>query len=289
MLTMSLALVICGAASADDNVGGQALTTSNGMSGTVTGDLYVDATPAPDWESHDVTKTFNLPAEATGSNITEARLYISAYCGHMQDDKTFTITNKFDGNGDGTYETTWNEPGHEAFTYVVNGGNNNSEFAGHSTGEPYLMINDHENRVTSDYLMWYDVTNLITNNTVNVNVNTVGSFDGRIKMITLIVAYNNPDSTTKTHYWVNQGHDVCSIYTEDSSGNVAVGSTTFNIGSISNISSANLTVDYLASNNGYYGFPSVANTFDATNGSPELVVSTIILTGLQMCRAPTLE
>src|SRR5690606_12343467 len=87
MLTMSLALVICGAASADDYVGGQTLTTANGMSGTVTGDLYVDATPAPNWGDQVVTKTFTLPAEATGSNIVEAKLYISAYCGHMQDDK----------------------------------------------------------------------------------------------------------------------------------------------------------------------------------------------------------
>lgn len=243
-----------------------------------------------------VTKTFTLPADATGTNIAEARLYISAYCAHMQNDYAFTITNKFDGNGDGTYDQTWTENGHEAFTYYYDPntgetlGNDNSEFTGHGTQEPYLMINDHENRVTSDYFMWYDVTNLITGTTVNVNVDTTGSYDGRIKMITLIVAYNDGDSD-QIMYWVNQGHDVSSYYTEDYFNVAAVGSTTFNTSSITGtVESANLIVDYLASNNGNYGFPTTDNNFTYTGGTPlwKEHLPTHSITPL-MCKALTLE
>lgn len=98
-LSLIFALVACGAVSADDYVGSQELTTDNGMSGTVSGGLYVDTTPAPDWGNSTVTKTFTLP-EGASENIVEAKLYVSAYSGHMQNDNAFTITNKFDGNGD---------------------------------------------------------------------------------------------------------------------------------------------------------------------------------------------
>jgi len=263
-------IALPGIACADDFVGGIPLSTV--QTGTVTGDLWFDATPAPNWGLQDVTKTFTLPENAAG-NITWARLYISAYDGHMQDDKAFIITNKFDGNGDGTYEQVWPETGHAPFSYVTNAttyepeGNDNTALGG-GAHDRYKMINDHENRVTSDYFMWYDVTNLISSRSVNVNVNTVGSFDGRIKVITLVVAYNDPSSTTQTTYWVNQGHDVCSYYTEDQGGaddgasHVAVGTTSFATTGLSGISSATLTVDYMASNNGNYGFPTAQNNFN---------------------------
>jgi len=279
VLAISILLValiaLPGIACADDFVGGIPLSTV--QTGTVTGDLWFNATPAPDWGSLDVTKTFTLPENTVG-NITWARLYISAYDGHMQDDKAFTITNKFDGNGDGTYEQVWPETGHASFNYVTDNniesptygellGNDNTALGG-GAHDRYRMINDHENRVTSDYFMWYDVTNLISSRAVNVNVDTTGSYDGRIKVITLVVAYNDPTSATLTTYYVNQGHDVCSYYTENQGGaddgtpHVAVGSTTFATTGLSGISSATLTVDYMASNNGNYGFPTAQNNFD---------------------------
>jgi len=264
-------IALPGIACADDFVGGMPLSTV--QTGTVTGDLWFDATPAPNWGLNDVTKTFTLPANAPG-NITWARLYISAYDGHMQDDKAFTITNKFDGNGDGTYEQVWPETGHAPFNYVTDPvfpygslGNDNTALGG-GAHDRYKMINDHENRVTSDYFMWYDVTNLISSRAVNVNVDTTGSYDGRIKVITLVVAYNDPSSATLTTYYVNQGHDVCSYYPEEQGGadngasHVAVGTTSFATTGLSDITSATLTADYMASNNGYYGFPTTQNNFD---------------------------
>jgi hypothetical protein len=86
--------------------------------------------------------------------------------------------------------------------------------------------------------MWYDVTSLIQGNIVKVNVETTGSFDGRIKVISLVVAYDDPASTVETMYWVNEGHDSCSYYTEENYGIVAVGSTTFDTPGLSDIDSA---------------------------------------------------
>jgi len=270
LLTLAVACcIITTIVSADNYVGGLPIETVK--TGTVTGGLYIDVTPAPDWGNPVVTKTFTLPDAAVEEpgRIVWARLYISAYVGHMQNDYAFTITNKLDSDGDGTYEKTWPEKGHEAFNFLYEPftgeiiGNDNSEFPGHGDHEPYLIINDHENRVTSDYLMWYDVRDLIEGKTVKVNVDTTGSYDGRIKMITLVVAYNDPASTTKTTYWVNQGHDACSYYTEDAFGEVAMGTTGFDTTGLSGFTSATLTIDYLASNNGYYGFPTAKNNFDA--------------------------
>ncbi|MDD4498626.1 MAG: DUF3344 domain-containing protein, partial [Methanosarcinaceae archaeon] len=258
--------LLAGTGAADGWVGGIPLTTV--QSDTVSGDLWFDATPAPDWGEEVVTKTFTLPEAAVEEpgRITWARLYVSAYCGHMQNDYPFSIINSWDGDNDGSYEQIWPEPDHAAFRYVLDDewnslGNDNTALGG-GAHDPYKIINDHENRVTSDYFMWYDVRDLIHNQTINVNVNTSSSLDGRIKLITLVVAYNDPSSTTRTKYWVNQGHDVCSYYVEDNFYEVAVGSTEFATNGLTGIASATLTANYLASNNGYYGFPTSDNNFD---------------------------
>jgi PKD repeat protein len=269
----STSMILClavftGLGAADDWIGGLPLTTV--QNGTVSGDLWFDAAPAPDWGENVVTKTFTLPEAAVAGpgRITWARLYISAYCGHMQSNYTFSIINSWDGDNDGIYEQVWSEPGQAAFQYLLDEnwndlGNDNTALGG-GAHDPYKKINDHENRVTSDYFMWYNVTDMIENQTVNVNVNTSGSYDGRIKVITLVVAYNDPSSSIKTSYWVNQGHDVCSYYTENKFEDVAVGSTTFSTTGLSGVISATLTVDYMASSNGAYGFPTIENDFNAT-------------------------
>ncbi|MDI9395110.1 MAG: DUF3344 domain-containing protein, partial [Euryarchaeota archaeon] len=245
-------------------------------SGTVTGDLYVSGNPPSAVFSKVVDRTFTLPAAAVEKpdRVKWARLYISSYCGHMQDAKYITYTTKVDWNNDGTWDSTWTETDNQRFIYMQggdygDGGNDNSEFAGHGTGEPYLMVNDHTNRVTSDYLSTYDVTDLIQVDqpTIKVNVDATGSYDGRIKVVELVVAYDDPSSKEETYYWINEGHDVCSYYVEDNDDAVAVGSTSFDTSGLSGISSAVLIADYMASNNGYYGFPTAENNFVASDKS----------------------
>ncbi|KKG15006.1 hypothetical protein EO98_16705 [Methanosarcina sp. 2.H.T.1A.6] len=277
MLTLILSSGIClalltGTVAADDWVGGLPLTTV--QTGTVTGDLYISGNPPSSSFVTTVDRTFTLPeaAVAESGRVKWARLYVSSYCGHMQDAKYITYTTKADWNNDGTWDNTWTETDEgQPFIYLQggdygDGGNDNSEFAGHSTGEPYLMLNDHTNRVTSDYLSWYDVTNLIQEgeDTIKVKVDATGSYDGRIKIVELVVAYDDDSSTTQTTYWVNEGHDACSYYTEDNLDEVATGTTTFDTTGLSDITSATLIADYMASNNGYYGFPTAENDFVAS-------------------------
>ena len=226
--------------SADDWVGGLPLTTV--QTGTVSGGLYVDAN-TPNWGSLDVTKTF-VPIPSV-SSIQWARLYVSVYNGHMKNANQGSAVVTFDGNNDGTFETILGtEDLNVAYSYPGEGGSGP------------VTVNAHCNRVTSDYLMWYDVKNYITSSTPKARVVTTKvnpSFDGRIKAITLIVAYNDGDSD-QIYYWVNQGHDVDSYLSDDNIGDY-IGTTTFDLsGFTGTVTSATLTVNHLASTDGTYTF-----------------------------------
>lgn len=241
-----LLLCIVGMATADNYVGGQPLTTV--QSGTVNGGLYMDDNLEGEYVNVR-TKTFAEIPDI--SDIQWARLYISAYSGHMQEARAFEITTKFDGNNDGDWDDntdrTWTETASTTFTFIANGGNDNTAQGG-SAHDPFLIVNDHMNRVTSDYLMWYDVTELIGSTTPTVNVNASASYDGRIKVITLVVAYNDGDMDN-IRYWVNQGHDVDSYYSEED----YIGSTAFSLSGISGtVNAATLRVNHMASTDGTY-------------------------------------
>ena len=266
-VTLVFALVLCGAASADESVGGQNLTTV--QNGIVSGGVYSDSyhgfdglggTGNNEVGTGDITYNYApLPDNAQ----VKATLYVAVYSGHMQGSRKVNTNVTFNGNQIETFATEGT-----IYTYLQGGeygggGNDNSAFPGHGTGEPYLMVNDHTVRVTSDYLFQYDVTNQIQENNV-VNVKTAGSFDGRIKLITLIAAYDDGDSD-KIYYWINQGQDVASYLNEIDQGYAAVLSTTFNTSTITGtVESASLKDIYLASGNGNYGFPTADNNFEYT-------------------------
>ena len=191
-------LFIAGTAAAE--APGQLATV---RSGTVSGDLHVEAhqpvpwgsQPASGVASRDFDGAFSLPAGATGSNVAWARLYVSVYAGSGSSDWPMKTTVTFDGNGDGTYETAL--------------GTELMEGIGYSTDGTIHVLNDHCNRVYSDYLAWYDVTGAIASTTPAAHVRTepIGavSFDGRLKALALVVAYNDGDGD-QVRYWVNQGH-----------------------------------------------------------------------------------
>jgi len=255
ILLLTLCLVPC--TSADGYVGGIPLSTV--QSGTVSGGLYVDA-EVPSWGSTDVTKTF-APIPSV-DDIEWARLYVSVYCGHMQNNYRGTATVSFDGVGDGL---SWIVVGTEAldtpggYTYPGEGGSG------------AVTVNDHCNRVTSDYLMWYNVTPLIVSKTPKARVvtqKTDGSFDGRIKMITLVVAYNDGD-TDEVCYWVNQGHDVDSYYADDA-GMPYTGQTIFDLSSVAgDIDNATLVVNHLASSDGTYAWNGDPIPTDPSGGNSQ--------------------
>jgi hypothetical protein len=225
---------------ADSYVGGMPLETV--QSGVVSGDLFVDA-DMTSWDQMDVTKQFSLPAYI---QIRWARLYVVVYCGHMQNNYNGTATVSFDGNGDGAYETTLGTENLDVpFTNMIDG------------GPGYALVNSYTSRVSSDYLMWYDVGSKITSQNPRARVVTARtnpSFDGRIKAITLVVAYDDGD-TDQVWYSVNQGQDTDTYYSDDQLGEDYRGETSFDPSGLSgSVERATLTVNHLASQDGFYRF-----------------------------------
>ena len=166
--------------------GREPLTTV--QSGTVTGDLYVESPTTYATGVTEVTKTFTVPAAAVG-HVQWAKLYVNTYSGSAANTYALTSTVKIDGTTLGV-ETM--------------------DIASETNGNSY-PLNDHVNKVYSDYEAQYDVTGLISSASPVVNVKGEAisgkTFDGRIKGVTLVVAYNDPSSTTSTKYWVNHGGD----------------------------------------------------------------------------------
>ncbi|WP_269851945.1 DUF3344 domain-containing protein [Methanosarcina horonobensis] len=165
------------------------------------------------------------------------------------------VTTKFDGDGDGVnYVTLGSEIMNTNYVFPYNNGV--------WDGQGPIWINDHCNRVTSDFLIWYDVSDYITSSDVLTLVNVskpddTQPLDGRVKAIILVVAYNNQacESCNVTHYWVNQGHDTDSYKTDDE-GYPYTGNTTFDTSAVYTPGEANLTVLPLSSFNGNYTFNS---------------------------------
>jgi len=249
LLIISVILVLNGYSYADSYVGGKPLDTL--QNGTVTGDVNVDSYYGftdPEGVGNNtggnanITYTFNytIPSNA---QIKNATLYVLVYSGHMQEARQTYVNVTYNGN------SLENQTLYTTYIYPPEGNNNTWLLGEGHDNDPYLMINNHTMRVTSDYLLWYDVTNMTKkdmNNTANVC--TIGSYDGRIKLITLIVAYNIPGSTTATRYWINWGHDVSSYNDEDYTGE-----TYFN-GAVPNPANASVMIVHAASSDGIYTY-----------------------------------
>jgi PKD repeat protein len=156
--------------------------------------------------------------------------------GSSIDNRAGQATVSFDGNGDGTYETVL---GTETLATTS------------TSATDVYPINDHVNKQNLDYMLWYDVTSLVNANTVNAQIlteNIGGStFDGRLKDLTLVIAYNDGDSD-QVKYWVNEGHDA-----QTSSGSAVT--TTFGTSTLtSGWTEATLTNIHHSSRDSTYAF-----------------------------------
>jgi len=225
--------------------GGIPLTTA--QNGTVSGGLWCDSYPG---FSTSAQKTFILPDY---TKIKWARLYVTVYDGHMENNYRGNVSIDIDANGDSKYELQKTENFDTTYSFPGTGG----------IGPVWLS--DHMNRVTSDYLMWYDLTDLISGQKVNVQATTTkvdSSFDGRVKAMTLVVAYDDGDSD-QVYYWVNQGHDTVNPLDDTYTGSTAFGTSTLEKG----WSSANLTAIFLASVDGTYTFQGTKLVSGVKSGS----------------------
>ena len=245
MLVLIAALVMVAPVSADPYLGGDRLVTSNGTYGTVSGGLWYDAYGAFEYANvTPIEKEFTLPCDP--EDVEWARLYVAPYIGHMQNNYSLETIVEFDG-GSG-YELLGSEIMNTNYVYPISVEN----------GTGTIWFNDHFNRVTSDCLMWYDVTGKIESSSVWASVQThpFGTppvFDGRVKMIALVVAYNDLSSGDTIHYWVNQGHDTDSAVA-DTNFHPYIGETDFDTSVVTNPSEATLTAIYLGSYNANYEF-----------------------------------
>ncbi|AKJ39676.1 DUF3344 domain-containing protein [Methanosarcina barkeri] len=250
LLTLILSSGVC---LADNYVGGIPLASVH--SGTVSGGVYCDSyygtASQPIHDAKTIDKTFTLPSNA---KVEWAMLLTTVYCGHMQNNYQGLAKVSFNGKVLGT------ESLKVPFVFLTNGGNN---------GKGYVKVNDHVDRVTSDYMMYYDVTSLVKSGANKATVHTEPSdskFDGRIKLITLIVAYND-GSGKKIWYQVNRGHDADTYYSDDNLGENYIGSTAFKaaLPAGSTLTSAKLTDIHMASTDGSYTF----NGKTLTSGTPQ--------------------
>lgn len=195
-------------------------------SGEVSGDVDV-ATVNP-WETSG-SLTYDIPSEA--KDIKHADIHVNVYGGSAKNthgaNANVSLKTK-DGENQIASESLWTEEG--------------------STDGTIYIVNDHVNKCYSDYQMHYDITDSVkglNGSSITINVNTFmmpnKTFDGRIKLIALILAYDDGDSDV-INYWV----DSTQKWTKT---NVT---TVFNTENISNINGANLINVALSSADGSF-------------------------------------
>ena len=213
---------------------------SSVTSGSVSGDLYVGAfgpwSSTTSYATNTVEETFAIP---TFTNIQWARLYTVVY-GSSADARAGTAAVSFAGDSS-TYSTL---------------GSDTLATASDSTSNVY-PVNNHVDKQYTDYQIQYDVTSLISSSNPKAKVVTspvASNFDGRIKDVVLVVAYNDGDSDT-VKYWVNDGFDF-----QPSSGSGAV-TTTFATSPLTSVpTSATLQNVMLSSTDASYTFNGNAYT-----------------------------
>ncbi|MBQ6443242.1 MAG: DUF3344 domain-containing protein [Methanosphaera sp.] len=171
-------------------VSSETLTTK--ASGMVTGGLYHNAIQNPSFDSSlgkhfksDVSFTFVDPAESY-SSIATARLYAVLY--DNRDSASYFINISVDGDNDGEYESVIEDNHYITLSTTAD--------------STVYKLNDNITKVYTDYCLFYDITDSINSDTINVELN---SSRGAIKCIGLIVAYNQEDSNKEVNYWINFG------------------------------------------------------------------------------------
>ena len=179
LITLILLCISLGSVSAEEMVTTQTETVSGGV-------IHESTNP---WNT---TGSVSIEIPETATNVTYAEAIINIYAGSAQPTYAANTSIKLEyGNAvDLINEELISTTG--------------------STDGTVYTINDHTTKVYSDYEITYDLTNKIqtlqAGQTITLNVETskLGnySFDGRIKALTLILAYNDGDED-KITYWIN--------------------------------------------------------------------------------------
>ena len=198
----------------------------DGVSGEVSGD--VDLASVNPWSTSGEL-SYDIPADA--QNIKSVNVYVNVYGGSAKNTHGANANvsiKTVDGEKQIASEELWIEDGS-------------------SDGTVY-PVNDHTTKCYSDYQMYYDITDSVkglNGSSITLKVDTFKmdnkTFDGRIKLIALILAYDDEDSDV-INYWVDSTQ-------RWSKTNI---STTFATKDANNIDSAELYNIMLSSGDGSY-------------------------------------
>jgi hypothetical protein len=188
-IAMFACLLFCTPALANYNFDGFPVETR--ASGTVNGGVFIDSEPWADATT--LTGNFNVP---TG-NIVWARLYTGIWGGNPEFEGWVNVT------FNGVYVTNELGPIHLQGQYDANPNVWCSGFGKH--------------------WMYYNVTDLVNAGAVNTATTTkinetVGSFDGRVYGIVLVVVYEGGGNPKNIQYWINDGSDGLNNYGGESDG-----------------------------------------------------------------------
>ena len=210
------ALIICiailmtaGVSTANYNFDGFPVTTR--INGTVNGGVYVGYEP---WASSTtLTGSFDVP----DGSVRWAYLYTGIWGG----------TEGYEG----WVNVTFNED-------CVSSGLGPIHLQGMNDANPNVWCSSN-----GKYWMYYNVTNLTNAGCINTAVvskinSTVGTFDGRVYGIVLIVVYE--DGSDEIQYWINDGSESLNYVTPNDDG-----ATYFDGSVIANATTADLTMVHL--------------------------------------------
>ncbi|WP_297979359.1 DUF3344 domain-containing protein, partial [uncultured Methanobrevibacter sp.] len=220
-ITLVLSL---GAASADD--------LSTVSEGSVSGGVDVATTAPFASGSTSAELSYDVPTDV--NDVQYAGLYVNVYSGSAQPTYGAQSNISITSNG---------ETSQIASEELVS-------TEGSTDGTVYT-INNHTTKCYSDYHMIYDITDKVQGATGQLKFNVVNSklndyqFDGRIKLIGLVFAYNDGDND-QFDYWVNSGQAWINTGTANSN---------FDVGTLNpDYSSATLVNVALSSTDGSYTF-----------------------------------
>lgn len=195
-------------------------------SGQVSGDVDV-ATANPFTTKGEL--SYDIPSDA--KDIKSADVYVNIYSG--------SASNNYGLNANVTLKTADGEKQIESEELWIEEG---------STDGTIYPVNNHTYKCYSDYQMHYDITDSLkglNGSSIAVKVESFKmsekSFDGRIKLIALILAYDDGDDD-EIHYW----YDATQKWTKDDI------KTSFDTANVTDIVSADLINVALSSGDGFY-------------------------------------
>ena len=174
--------------------------------------------------------SYDIPADA--KTIKSADVYVNVYSGSAANNRgaNANITITTDNDQIKKSEALWIEEG--------------------STDGTVYPVNNHTTKCYSDYMIHYNITELLpglNGTTLKINVTTFEmegkTFDGRIKLIALVLAYDDGDDDV-INYWINDNQ----IWTNSNT------QLTFDTTSLRFASEAYLTNIALSSNDATYKF-----------------------------------